>query len=252
MRCRGCGLIYTSPRVKASELLVAYGESSDETYVTEADARSMNAYLSLSALRRHAPRGRLLEVGCNAGYFLNAARVGYEVVGIEPSAWARKLAVENLKLDVPASTLEEAHFPAASFDAAALVDVIEHLADPKGLVTELARVLKPGGVLYLVTPDIDSLSARLLGRRWWGLRPAHVYYFSRATLSRLLANCGFEVVEARSYGRIFTWGYWLSRLTNYPRPIYRAVERLVDALDIRDKFLYLDTRDSMQVVARRK
>jgi SAM-dependent methyltransferase len=203
-------------------------------------------------LRRHAPGGRLLEIGCSTGFFLNAARLYFDVVGVEPSAWARNFAEEKLKLRVAAATLDQAKFPDASFDAAAMIDVIEHLADPAAALRETARVLSKGGVLYLVTPDIDSLSAKILRGRWWGLRPAHVYYFSRRTMTELLERCGFEVVAAKSYGRIFTWGYWLTRLSGYPKPLSAAVAALIRAFGIEDKFLYIDTRDSIQIVARKK
>ena len=133
-----------------------------------------------------------------------------------------------------------------------MIDVIEHLPEPAAAAREVRRLLKTGGYFYVVTPDIDSLSARLLGGRWWGLRPAHIFYFSRATLRRLLEENGFEVVDSRSYGRIFTWQYWLSRLSNYPRPIYRCVSAVVSLFGVEDKFLYLDTRDTVQMIARAK
>jgi len=251
-QCRTCGLVYTSPRLKPPRMLDGYRETKDEGYLLECDSRSMNAYLALSMIRRHAQGGRLLDVGCNTGFFLNAARLSYEVAGVEPSSWARSFAKEKLRLDIRASSLEEARFPDAHFDVVSLIDVIEHLPDPMAALREIARVTKPGGILYLVTPDVDSLSARLLRGKWWGLRPAHIYYFSKRTLRRLLYENGFEVVRTASYGRIFTWRYWLSRLSNYPRPISLAVEFIMRALRIEDKFLYLDTRDSIQVVARRK
>ena len=250
-KCRRCGLLYTSPRVKAECLLEEYTQTKDEDYFLQCEARSMNAYLSLAAIRRHAPGGRLLEVGCSTGFFLNAARLSFEVEGVEPSRWARKYAEEQLKLTIAAPTLPEARFPDGHFDVVALHDVIEHVPDPAGLMREVARVTKRGGIVYIVTPDCDSLSAGLLGARWWGLRPAHIYYFSRRTLAELLQKTGLEVVEAGSFGRIFSWSYWLSRLSNYPRPLYRAVEAFINALGIRDKFLYLDTRDSVQMVARK-
>lgn len=249
--CLDCGLLYTSPRPAAGALLEGYADNEDPGYSEESDARCMNAYLSLAVLRRHAPGGRLLEVGCANGYFLNAARTTYDVVGVEPSRWARA-AAGRLGLSVPAATLEEARFPDAAFDAVVLIDVIEHLPDPLAVLTEAARLLRPGGILYLVTPDAESLSARLLRGRWWGLRPAHVYYFSRRTMAGMLEKAGFRMEFARSYGRIFSWGYWLSRLSNYPRIATAPVCALVELLGIRDKFLYLDTRDSMQVVARRR
>lgn len=250
--CLDCGLLYTSPRLAAGEILREYEDTRDDDYFSELESRSMNAYLSLAAIRRHAPAGRLLEVGCSAGFFLNAARLGYEVAGVEPSRWARRYAEEQLKLPAVYPTLEEARFPDAHFDAVVLIDVIEHVADPAGLMREIARLTKPGGIAYLVTPDIESLSARLLRGQWWGLRPAHIFYFSRKTLSELLAKSGYEVLSCRSYGRIFTWNYWLSRLSNYPRPLYRMVEAVIRMLGVEDKFLYLDTRDSIQVVARRR
>jgi 2-polyprenyl-3-methyl-5-hydroxy-6-metoxy-1,4-benzoquinol methylase len=250
-QCQDCGLLYTSPRVRPESLLQEYEEASDEDYFLQCESRSINAYFSLAVIRRHAQSGRLLEIGCSTGFFLNAARLNFEVEGVEPSNWARKYAEEQLKLKIAAATLEAAHFPDAHFDVAVLNDVIEHVPDPAGLLREIARVTKPGGLLYIVTPDSDSLSARILGGRWWGLRPAHIYYFSRRTLAELAAKSGYTVLEASSFGRIFSWGYWLSRLTNYPRPLYRAVELLVDSLGIRDKFLYLDTRDSVQMVARK-
>lgn len=250
VECRACGLVFTDPRPAPAALLAGYADNDDPDYESERDARCMNAYLSLAVLRRRKPGGRLLEIGCAQGFFLNAARTSFETVGVEPSRAAREYARSALKLDVPAATLEEARFDAASFDAVVLIDVIEHVADPLGLLKECARLLKPGGIVYLVTPDIASLSARLLRGRWWGLRPAHVYYFSRATMTAMLQKAGLEVLEVRSYGRIFTWGYWLSRLANYPRPLRAPLAALIDLLGIRDKFLYLDTRDSMQVVSR--
>ena len=251
VECRRCGLVFTNPRVKAREVLEEYGSTRDEEYLSERESRSMNAYLAMAAIRRCSRGGRLLDVGCSTGYFLNAARLSFEVSGVEPSRWARQIAREQLGLDVSAATLEEARFPDSRFDVVTIIDVIEHVCDPAGLLREVNRVSKPGGIVYLVTPYIDSLSAKLLRGRWWGLRPAHLYYFSRRTLSRLLEQSGYEIVSARSYGRIFTWGYWLSRLSNYPRPFCRCVKAMIGALSLEDKFLYLDTRDTVQIVARK-
>ncbi len=250
--CLRCGLVYTSPRLKAGTLLEEYQETEDKDYFLESESRSMNAYLSLAVIRRYAQGGRLLEVGCSTGFFLNAARLSYEVTGVEPSLWARRCAQEKLKLPVAAATLEQAGFPKDRFDVVAAIDVIEHVPDPLELMREIARVTRPGGIVYLVTPDIGSLSAKILRGRWWGLRPAHITYFSRHTLAALLEKSGFELLLASSYGRIFTWRYWLSRLSNYPRALYRSVEAVIRLLGIQDKFLYLDTRDSLQVVARRR
>jgi len=251
-KCLRCGLAYTSPRRKDADILAGYRRTADQEYATECDSRSMNACRALARIRRHARGGRLLEVGCSTGYFLKAAQNTYEVTGVEPSAWSGRYAREKLGLEIAASTLQEAHFPDDCFDVVALIDVIEHVTDPLGMMREVARVVRDDGIVYLVTPDIGSLSARVLRGKWWGLRPAHIYYFSRKTLRALLNAAGFDVLEMHSYGRIFTWRYWLSRLTNYPRPVCRLVERVIQLLRVDDKFLYLNTRDSVQVIARKR
>lgn len=251
VRCLECAMVYTNPRPTAATLAAGYGECVDPDYLEESASRSINAFMSLRTITKFKRGGRLVEFGCNIGYFLNAARVDFSVVGVEPSAWACRQARERFKLEVVEGSFADAPLEAGAFDAAAMIDVIEHLTDPAAALRRARGLLKPGGVVYLVTPDIDSLSARVLGPSWWGLRPAHIQYFSSATLARLLAQEGFEVVYQRSFGRIFSWGYWLSRLSHYPAPVRGAVSAFVSALGLSDKLLYLDTRDSVEVVARR-
>ncbi len=252
VRCRDCGLVYTNPRPTEKALLAGYGACVDETYLEEASSRSINAHLSLNVIKRFAKGGKLLEIGCATGYFLNAARVDFDVVGLEPSEWASKVARERFRLDVHAEPLDTGRFPPASFDVVALIDVVEHIVDPKAALARAAKWLKPGGILYLVTPDVGSLSAKVLRGSWWGLRPAHLVYFDRETMRRMLEEAGLAVVFEKSFGRIFSWSYWASRLKNYPAPIHRTVLSLIRRLDIGDKPLYLDTRDSMELCARKK
>jgi 2-polyprenyl-3-methyl-5-hydroxy-6-metoxy-1,4-benzoquinol methylase len=249
VRCEGCGLVYTNPRPAARSVRRSYAETADHEYMREDASRSINAHMSLHTIKRHARGGRLLDVGCATGYFLNAARIDFEVVGVEPSSWAADYARSRLHLDVMAGHIESVDLPLGTFDVITMNDVIEHFSDPKVALQRAATLLRPGGILYLVTPDIGSLSARLMRGRWWGLRPAHLYYFSRRTLSALLEQCGFEVARARSFGRIFTYGYWLSRIRTYPKVIYRFAALAIRTLGIEEKFLYLDTRDSMEICA---
>jgi 2-polyprenyl-3-methyl-5-hydroxy-6-metoxy-1,4-benzoquinol methylase len=85
------------------------------------------------------------------------------VAGLEPSQWACAQARERFRLDCYPETLEQStRFAPASFDVVAMIDVIEHLSDPAAAIRRAAELLRPGGVLYLVTPDIDSLSAKVL------------------------------------------------------------------------------------------
>ena len=249
VRCRRCGLVYASPRPSAAQLAHGYTETVDEDYAQEDASRSINAHMALHTIKRFARSGRLLDVGCATGYFLNAARLDFETCGVEPSRWAAEYARERLKLDVRQGVLDDVSFPPASFDVVTLNDVIEHLVDPAATLAHLSGLLRPGGLLYLVTPSIESVSARILRGYWWGLRPAHLYYFSPRTLTAMLEKSGYRVVYLKRYGRIFTYRYWLSRLRNYPRWLSATVAAVIRGLGVEDKFLYLDTRDSMEICA---
>jgi 2-polyprenyl-3-methyl-5-hydroxy-6-metoxy-1,4-benzoquinol methylase len=249
VKCRGCGLVYQNPRPSRREIQAAYARLQDEEYLQEQECRSINAHLSLRVIKKHIREGRLLDVGCATGFFLNAARLDFEVHGIEPSQWAASFANQRLRLRVVQGSLEDAHFSNGYFDAMSMVDVIEHMTDPLAALQSAASLLRPGGILYLVTPDIESISARLLRGYWWGLRPAHLYYFSENTLRSMLKRTGFEVVDARAYGRMFTCQYWLSRLREYPSVVSKSVGLLLNTLSIQDKVVYINTRDSLEVCA---
>ncbi|MBN2370247.1 MAG: class I SAM-dependent methyltransferase [Vicinamibacteria bacterium] len=252
VRCHGCGLVYANPRPVPRQLQEGYARTEDADYAREASSRSINAHISLHTIKKFKERGRLLDVGCATGYFLNAARLSFEPCGVEPSRWAGRFAREVLSIDVQQGSLEEADLQDDWFDVVTMNDVIEHLTDPRSCLEKARRLLHAQGLLYIVTPNIASLSARLLRGRWWGLRPAHLYYFSPKTLKAMLAETGFETVFEKSFGRIFTYAYWASRLSNYPRPISAAARTLVRRLKIEDKFLYLDTRDTIELCALKK
>jgi 2-polyprenyl-3-methyl-5-hydroxy-6-metoxy-1,4-benzoquinol methylase len=251
VKCRQCGLVYTNPRLPDQAIAQAYQNLEDLDYMNQQDCRSINAHLSLQTIKRFCSSGRLLDVGCSTGFFLNAARIDFDVHGVEPSEWASQFARKKLKLEIHTGDLRDVPPDWPPFDVTTLIDVLEHVVDPSMLMRDIALRMRPGGLLYLVTPDISSLSARLLGRYWWGFRPAHLHYFSPKTLVKLLQKTGFRVHEIRSYGRIFTYGYWLSRIRLYPRWFYEPLRMLIRLWGVENKVVYINTRDSMEVCAER-
>ena len=152
----------------------------------------------LKTLRRAFPRAEsLLEVGCGCGGFLaRAGQAGLQAVGVDVSAYAAEYARQVwgqrvVTGEINAATLDEA---GRRFDLIALWDVIEHLPDPCHAVALLADRLRPGGVLAVSTGDVSSLVAKLSGPRWhlYNL-PEHLWFFSAASLQRLLERAGLIV-----------------------------------------------------------
>jgi hypothetical protein len=135
------------------------------------------------------------------------------------------------------------------FDVVTLVDVVEHVADPVALLRTARAHVAPDGAVLVVTPDIASVAARALGKRWWHLRLAHVGYFDRATLTDALTRAGLVPVRWWRPGWVFEVGYLAERLSTYMPPVERLVDRAGDA-PVLHRTIPLNPRDSLAVIAR--
>jgi 2-polyprenyl-3-methyl-5-hydroxy-6-metoxy-1,4-benzoquinol methylase len=151
-------------------------------------------YFDLPAAPRH------LDVGCALGFMLEEAKAaGWNPVGVETSEFAARYAAQRTACTVYAGTLQKASLPSESFDVVTLMDVIEHVPDPVELIAEIYRILRPNGVLLIVTPNFGSFFVRLYGLHAYGMWPdQHVVYFRCSTMTRLLRKVGFKKVVAGS------------------------------------------------------
>ncbi|MEA2353259.1 MAG: hypothetical protein QOJ14_1673, partial [Thermoleophilaceae bacterium] len=210
--CAECGTVHQPSLPPGAELTGLYRDMHDDAYLAEEPGRRRTAARLLDMVARYAPAGRLLDVGCGHGLLLDEARRrGYEVEGLELSAGAAAYARDVLGLDVHEHTLEE-HRPADGYAAIVMADVLEHLDDPVGALRRCRDLLRPGGVLCVVTPDPSSLTARIAGARWWGLLPAHTFLVPRLTLRELILGEGMFVSDDVSFVRTFSARYWLEGL----------------------------------------
>lgn len=147
---------------------------------------------------RHLPkpepgRNRLLDVGCGNGEFLTAAQsAGWQVSGVDFDVKAVATA-RNQGLDVYSGSLEAQGFEAGSFDAITVSHVIEHVHRPAAVLAECSSLLKPGGILWLATPNVEAIIHRRFGKHWFDLSPHHLVLFSVANLRALLEAQGFQV-----------------------------------------------------------
>lgn len=227
-RCATCGMVFVDA-VPGRELLEAvygrgyYEGEVFEDYLGEREVRLASARARAAEIAAAAPGGRLLDVGCAAGFFLHAASAHYEVEGVELSAFAAQQAREQFGLRVHTGEIFDAPLADAAFDVVTMWDTVEHLAEPRAVLAEVARVLRPGGLLVLSTGDVRGPLARrdLAG---WDLMtpPAHLLFFSPATLERLLNDVGCEV------GRIFYDG----RISSRPALDGRAAHLLASILGV--------------------
>src|SRR5437763_2059722 len=213
-RCEECGTVQQPARPGGPELARVYRQMRDDAYLAEEPGRRRTAGRLLDMIERHAPAGRLLDVGCGHGLLLDEARRrGYEVEGVELSESAGAYARDVLGLPVRECALEDlGPEDDGSYAVIVLADVLEHLGDPVAGLRRCRELLRPGGVFCVVTPDPSSLTARLAGSRWWGLLPAHTFLLPRLTLRELLTAEGLVISDDVPFVRSFSASYWVSGL----------------------------------------
>jgi SAM-dependent methyltransferase len=246
--CSRCGLLQQNPQSSPDAVAARY----DEAYLRY-EEENQYAYRDLELLaladlglesesaplferaRAEGRKPRVLDVGCATGALLAALRdSGWDPQGVEISEAMASYGERRHGLPIFAGTLEDAAFPAASFDLVHASHLIEHLNSPASFLAEAARVMAPGGLLVLTTPNADGLQARLLGPKWRSAIYDHLYLFSLRTLRALLESRGFSVA------RSVTWGGWARGL----RPAF--IKKPMDVLAKR-----LGLGDVMAILARR-
>ncbi len=202
VQCSHCGLIRTTP-LPLEQDLEARAEYWSEHHHLKGDKlqRQFNPVLQelaygkvLRAIAPYRQSGRLLEIGCAAGAFLDAARhAGWQTSGIELSKAAARYAREERDLDVHAGTVHTVDaFGAGEFDAVVMLDVIEHVFQPAKLLTALQALLRPGGALVVMTPNAKGLGARWLRQDWEAYIPDdHLWLFDRGTLESACTKAGY-------------------------------------------------------------
>ena len=244
-RCPGCGAVYLDPQPIPEDIGMAY-----ETYPTHSasegsrkltfsdDAKAgylasrwgygqggrLGRVLRLYPRTRAAldagimylpsvPGGRLLDVGCGSGAFMDRMRsLGWRVEGVDFDPQAVEVA-RSRGLETRTGTLEEQNYPAASFDAVTLSHVIEHLHDSLDALAECHRILKPNGRLSLVTPNADSFGHKWFGLNWRGLEvPRHLQIFTPRALSLLAGKAGFGEYRVFTTARQAVYIYTRSAL----------------------------------------
>ncbi len=169
-------------------------------------------------------QGRILDIGCNSGAFLSAFSANWEREGVELSATLSEVARKRLPgCRIYSLPFEDLDFGSGSFDVVTSFAVIEHVYDPRRFVLEAFRILKPGGVLVLMTGDRGSEMARRYGDDWpLYLSPDHVSYFNADSFLTLVRSAGFEISRVE-------WRYLNRGRTS---AISRVFEKLTDLLSL--------------------
>ena len=202
--CSGCGLLFLNPQPDAQTIRGFYtnefftaGTYQGHYFESHGCERGIQPVWQriLRDISARIEPGRLLDIGCAHGFFLQAAtQYNFEPYGVELVDEAAAHASKS-GCQVTVGDLRSAHFPDHHFQVVTMLDVIEHVADPRAELEEIRRVLVPGGILCMLTPN--ARQARVLGEGWKGFRQSftHLLFFEPRSITRLLQATGFRPVK---------------------------------------------------------
>jgi SAM-dependent methyltransferase len=207
MRCCACNLIYTHPRPSLPELREMYELGQAASLELEAQIRLSRkkvkvARQDVSDILRLVNCGRLLEVGCGAGYFLCVAQEqGFICTGVEINGVLVEYATKNLGLDVVQGTLLTIDVPLQNFDVIYFRYVLSHMNNPIAEFERMRAALTNKGILFFETGNLPEVNLRSIQKMDLGL-PDHLFFFSQRNVKTLLERTGFELLSSKAYSLI--------------------------------------------------
>ena len=253
--CRVCGFVYTNPREDRQDILKKYRNYVDPAYLSEEKSRRWNARRLIKYIEKFtAPPGRWLDMGCSAGFFVDEVqKSGWEAYGKEQSLWASNYARNTLGVNVANGCIEELQeYPDNYFDVVSMVLVLAHVIDPASVISEISRVLKNNGLLFIQTPDFNSLMSRIMGKNWKTIKWQMLYFFARTSLTKLLSKENLQIVahRKRGLGKGYSLNYILTHL--FEDKYKRSHAKILQKMHLAEMNIYLNLYEYLNVVVRKK
>jgi glycosyltransferase involved in cell wall biosynthesis/2-polyprenyl-3-methyl-5-hydroxy-6-metoxy-1,4-benzoquinol methylase len=236
-RCRNCRLMLRNPQpadallaeIYSAHYFLSDGSAEQDAAVARLKEATARLHLQHIDAYHELPGKRLLEVGCGNGELLvEAQKRGYDVTGVEISPSATRIAQDKLGSErVRCGDIEHVTLERASFDVCVLSDVIEHTRNPARFLQIIHELLVPGGTLFIVTPSLNSFTARLMRQQWMEFKLEHLFYFDRQTIQHLLFKTGYHEVVIRPAQKVLNQEYITQHFDRFPVPALTSLMRWV-------------------------
>lgn len=232
------------------DVLSFYNNLEDPAYEDTRNERFIQAEKILDEIQKYRTSGKFLDIGAGSGILVEAAlQRGYNTEGIEPSRWlqtqAQKRGLPVHPGTIPCKELKD------FYDIITIIDVIEHVSEPLGLLMDASEYLAPNGILIITTPDINSFFAKILGWKWWHFRVAHIGYFNKKTIKMAIEKAGFNVIKITRPAWYFTLEYIFERINKYlpffMKLLPNSLKKIVIPLNLRDSLMLICKRQDGNV-----
>tara|TARA_B100000686_G_C16751868_1_gene953042 strand:- start:1119 stop:2042 length:924 start_codon:yes stop_codon:yes gene_type:complete len=235
VKCNKCTLIYLNPRINSNIILKSYQNNPDENFFSQNQNRYLTFKRSFLKIKKKINFESLnvLDIGSGDGSFLRVLKeqkINY--LGIEPNQWLVNKSKLEFDLNIVQGTIEK--LPSEKkFDVITLWDVLEHLTDLNFSMLEIKKIINKDGYLIINVPDQDSLARKILRSKWPFYLNVHLYYFNEKTLSLLLKNYNFKLINKTAHWQTLELGYIVNRASKYFK-ILKFIEKIISFLKIKN------------------
>lgn len=215
VQCKNCGFVFVNEEIQKETLNQLYTETyfhnpawyrldknnyfGYDDYIGDKQNIRDKFEKVIKIIIKYTDNGPLLDIGCGPGLFLELVQErGFTPVqGVDISSFAVEYCTNTLHLNVQKGDLLDFKFKSESFNLITMFDTLEHIQNPKAELMEIERILKPNGILAIITPNISALAARVVQSKWEEVQrlPEHLVFFSKKTLHSVLRQVGFEILR---------------------------------------------------------
>ncbi|MDF2438814.1 MAG: methyltransferase [Bacteroidota bacterium] len=263
--CLKCGVEFLFPQLNDTELHQLYSENYYKAWGISGNSENESTkqmkiatfQLRLDLIKKYVSTGKILDVGCATGYFLEAAREGgYGPYGVELSEYSATIAKQKFGEEkIYNGTIETCKFADGMFDVIAMSDLIEHVRIPEQTLKKAAALLKDDGVIMIMTPDTKTVSNNLMGTKWTHYKLEHFFYFSHGSMCFLASLCGLEVVHYEKSKKALNFEYLHTQYNVYKHWLLTPAVKTMNALlpsKLRKKNFYFSIGEMVVILKKKK
>lgn len=258
VQCQSCKLMFVKEKISQQELDCYYkqtaeGINADEdcVYGPQKNVGNLKYYYQnlRSLILKKISTGKILDIGCNEGYFLDLMKC-FECYGVERSSIHGKIAKKKHGKNIFIGTFED-YKTSFLFDCITLQDVLDHMVDPLNVLKKCNKLLKPNGILIVKVHDMSCLYAKIMGRNFYAfIPPFHLFYFNRISLAMALKKSSFDIILSKHMGHMMflsTIFYRLSKANQ--KSVFFKLYKLIEGTWLGNKKIYKNLNDIITVFA---
>ena len=221
--CENCRVLFAEDYRKERKNIyddnyAAWRKSEDKIEKEIAHAKIMAFKSQIKEIEKliNLKNKKIIDIGTGNGYLLEALKnLGCNCYGTEISEYSAEVSSKKFPGKIFEGELKNAEYKNEFFDVIFLTDVLEHLNNPSETISEARRILKSDGLIFIISPNAESITRKIFGKRWFQFKYEHIFYFNRKSLNYLLQKEGFEIIKFRNNWKKFNLRYYHSYFEKY-------------------------------------